>query len=747
MMSLQPGSISKHFKQQLPDWLSGWLPGNRSSVDSNVHSNKAANTTTARETLDQQSFHWLAALVLLAQMPHYAHLPWWVSICGSAVVAIWMFAYRNPQGRLYQGVQRTHVLALVALSGAAAVRLHYGYFLGRDPCVAMLFLLTACKFAETRHTKDASLLISLSGFLLLTQYFYSQTIMAAIATLPAVISLGGALFAITNRRFQPPPLSIVKSVCKLLLQGMPIAIALFLLFPRLPGPLWNLPADSQAQTGLSDSMTPGAISQLSQSSAVAFRVEFEGAVPAPHERYWRGPILPQFDGRTWSAAQRLQPLLNPPVPPPNHEDSIAYTVTQQPNQQHWLFALEQASSMPFMPDQLSADNNSDRQASSRKLPFNSRFTSDLQLITSKPLTRAVRYGMVSQPSARLQSSRAPSPALTQIAGRNTRTVQFALEQRRQSNSDLEYANKLLQWFNQEPFHYTLKPSLLGAAPVDEFLFSSRRGFCEHYASAFTLMMRAAGIPARVVTGYLGGEMNGDYMIVRQSDAHAWSEAWIDGAWQRFDPTAAVAPSRVEQGIASMGSSEPVPALARRGAGMLRQWQLKWDSVNHSWHRMVVEFDSSSQTSLWKRSGLGKPSALHLVLATLAFAAIWSLAMLYRLKPPVRKQTAVEKLWAGSCDDFAKQGLPIGNSEGPRHYLERLQSHWPDQANEITALFKGLEQLRFGHGPAEQAERLLRECKQQREWLRENIQPLASHLPTATIPRVSTAPALPIGTKP
>lgn len=720
-------SVRKNAIPQLPRWLSGKHASNDASSVDAKHNSKGA-----RETLDQQSFHWLAALVLLAQLPHYAHLPLWVSICGSAVVAIWMFAYRNPQGRLYRGVHRSHVLAIVALLGGAAVRLHYGYFLGRDPCVAMLFLLTACKFAETRHTKDASLLISLCGFLLLTQYFYSQTIMAALATLPAVVSLGGALQAITTRRHQPPPLIIVKSIAKLLLQGMPIAIALFVLFPRLPGPLWNLPADSQAQTGLSDSMTPGAISQLSQSSAVAFRVEFEEAIPPPQQRYWRGPILPRFDGRTWSAARRLQPLLNPPVASSGTNDSIAYTVTQQPNQQHWIFALEQATSLPLAPGQSKPGSTNNSYAPSPgQLPFRARFTADHQLITAKPLTRAVRYSMESRPSATLQTSQTPAPGLTQIAGRNTETVRFALQQRQQSSSDLNYANRLLQWFNQEPFHYTLKPSLLGSAPVDEFLFSTRRGFCEHYASAFTLMMRAAGIPSRVVTGYLGGEMNGDYMIVRQSDAHAWSEAWIDGAWQRFDPTAAVSPSRVEQGIASMGSSEPVPALARRGAGVLRQWQLKWDSVNHSWHRMVVEFDSASQNSLWKRTGLGKPSALHLVLATLTIAAIWSLAMLYRLKPARPKQTAAAKLWSTICSDFANLGVPIGRTEGPRYYSQRLQSSWPQQAGEIATLLDGIEQLRFGKSSENPSERLLQQCKTQRSCLLETLQPVAPPLTTVT----------------
>ena len=692
----------------LLDKLPLWLRKSADSADTAADSSIAAPQKTRlkkREQLQQTSFHWLAALVLLAQLPHYAHLPWWVCICGSAVVGLWILAFRNTEGTLYRSVQRTHILAVVALLGAAAVRWHYGYFLGRDPCVAMLFLLTACKFAETRHTNDASLLISLCGFLLLTQYFYSQTIMAALVTLPAVICMGGALHTLASKRSKLPVFKVVKDISKLLLQGLPIAIALFFLFPRLPGPLWNLPADSQAQTGLSDSMTPGTISELSQSSAVAFRVEFDGAVPPPHQRYWRGPVLADFDGRGWSVSRRLFHMTEQPGRNTGKENlpgEVSYTVTQQPNQQHWLFALEQATSMPAAPV---------TEEGAGRLTFSSRFTTDRQLLTHKPLTRAVRYSMVSRPTEILQTNRAPGAALTQIAASNPESVRFALQQRRESASDRDYANRLLSWFNREPFHYTLKPSLLGDSPIDEFLFSSRRGFCEHYASAFTFLMRAAGIPSRVVTGYQGGEMNGDYMIVRQSDAHAWSEAWIDGAWQRFDPTAAVAPSRVEQGIASLPSSEPVPALARRSSGFLRQWQLQWDSVNHSWHRMVVEFDSSRQNSLWKRTGLDKPSALHLVLATLAIAALWSLAMLYRHKPANKKLTAAEKLWTKIRKDFSGLGMPIAATEGPHHYSARLQQHWPEQSTDLASLFGNLEQLRFGNNSGTGTVELLQHCEQ------------------------------------
>jgi len=675
---------------------------------SRVGKARFARLDRGNKPLDSQTFHWLAALVWLAQLPHYLHLPWWVSICGTAVVAIWVLACRDPQGRLYQTIKRTHVLAVVALLGALAVRLHYGYFLGRDPCVAMLFMLTACKFAETRKSGDASLLISLCGFLLLTQYFYSQTILAGIVTLPAVICLGGALFALSSRQHQPPAKQVVKKVAKLLLQGLPIALALFLLFPRLPGPLWNLPSDASAQTGLSDSMTPGAISELSQSGAVAFRVEFKDRIPAPHERYWRGPVLSAFDGRTWESPRQLYRHRPDQLQAQNKTDTITYTVTQQPSQHNWLFALEEATTLPT-PEQLDDSPT----GSSAQLNFAAQLTTDRQILSYKPLTRVVRYQMSSRLSDSYQPATPPMDGLTQISGKNLESVRFANQQRRASHSNADYAARILQWFNQEPFYYTLRPSLLGDAPIDEFLFSSRRGFCEHYASAFTFLMRAAGIPARVVTGYQGGEMNGDYMIVRQSDAHAWSEAWINGRWQRFDPTGAVAPSRVEQGIAAMPEDEPVPGLARRNSSWVKDWQLRWDSVNHSWHQMIVEFDSSKQNSLWSRTGLGKPEPVHLVIVTLLIAALWALAIVYQAKPARRKLPRAEKLWAQICRELEKRGSEIGKAEAPGHYQARLLEKWPAHHHAISSLFNQLEILRFGKLNADSKQELLVSC--QRQW--------------------------------
>jgi len=667
--------------------------------------------SAAKQGLSNSAFYWLATVVVLSQLPHILHMPVWVSLCGILIVALWIGIRRYPKSKALQILQKSHALSIVALLGAVAVRLHYGYMLGRDPGVALLFLLTACKFAETRQNKDASLLICLCGFLLLTQYFYSQSLLAGLITLPAVLAIGAAFHALVNPHIGSSAadnLHIFKKVSMLLIQGLPIALILFVLFPRIPTPLWNLPSDANAITGLSDSMQPGTIASLSQSHAVAFRVEFDNKIPSTDQLYWRGPVLSNFDGRGWtSKLEKYQQVPN--VPDTQASDFTSYTVSLQPNHQNWLFALEQPASLPVAATVDAATQNSSNYASgnrSQQPPtVLAKLSTEQQLITPKPIQQVTRYRMTSAASDHYPSE-SPDLALTQIAGRNSKALDFAHEQRSAASSDYDYATNIMQWFRNQPFHYTLQPGLLGDAPVDEFLFSTRRGFCEHYSSAFTYLMRAAGIPSRVVTGYQGGEMNGDYMIVRQSDAHAWSEVWIDGTWQRFDPTAAVSPERIESGISSLPGNEPVPMMARKGKSWARNWTLRWDKVNHDWQRLVVNFDSSRQRSLFKLAGFNKPSPLHMVIVILIFSAIW--ALFFTRSRTARKKTRnpAERLWQRTCRVFKLRGVAIESTETPTQFNQRLQRYWPEQAPRIESYFQHLEQLRFAKLSSVKHEELL-----------------------------------------
>ncbi|MBX2826408.1 MAG: DUF3488 and transglutaminase-like domain-containing protein, partial [Gammaproteobacteria bacterium] len=554
--------------------------------------------------LQRHTVGWLAALVLLAQVPHYLHLPWWISFL-AALLVLFRLQGLNKPALLHSHWKTTLGVALAAGLSAFVLRYHYGYFLGRDPCVAFLFLLVSFKFVETRTTKDGTLVICLSGFLLLTQYFYAQNIISALVTLPAVLVLGGTLLNLRDSNRSETIGRSLTLTAKMLLQGLPIAAALFLLFPRLPAPLWNLPDDALAQTGLSGSMSPGTISTLSMSDDVAFRVEFDGRVPAPAQRYWRGPVLGVFDGREWTtnssatlrpASLSIENKRSRGRPDQSSITGSTYTVTLEPHRQRWLFALDVADALPTA---LVSGNDIPRALGYMQI--------NRQLIAPEPINTTLRY----RQSSTLENHFVdPSPATTmntQLAGNNIAAESFAREMRLRYPDDKAYTTAILQWFHNEPFHYTLQPDLLGDRPVDEFLFATRRGFCEHYASAFVYLLRAASIPARVVTGYLGGKMNGDYMIVRQSDAHAWAEVWIDGSWHRYDPTSAVAPERVDEGLSSsVPATDPVPALAGNSPGWLRALHLRWDALDYRWKAAVVNFNNNSQQKFWQSLGFNTP---------------------------------------------------------------------------------------------------------------------------------------------
>lgn len=628
---------------------------------------------------------------MLTQLPHVLHLPLWVTLTGLALIAARLMASQRPQLVWLDRLLSSLVLTTFAVFSAFAIAWHFGYFVGRDPAVAFLFILVAAKFAELRRGSDATMLMCLASFLLLTQYFYSQTFIAAIVTLPAVFALGHALAVVRDPEHAAPLTKNIKLVGVMLLQGAPLAILLFVVFPRLSGPLWSLPEDGMAQSGLSDSMRPGSIGELSQSSEVAFRVEFDGAPPPYHERYWRGPVFKQFDGYAWSAGRtsaRVTPSLNSSASESSH---IEYTVMLQPHRQEWMFALDAPSSLPI----------SSGAAGASQAPLAS-LLADGQLIANEPVERITRYQQSSILSDRLPAPQRPDASSLYTPDNNPDAIALGQQLALTHSTPQSIAAALLLRFSETPFRYTLRPRLLGDAPVDEFLFDTREGFCEHYASAFAVVMRAAGIPARIVTGYLGGEMNGDYMIVRQSDAHAWTELWIDGTWHRYDPTAAIAPSRVESGIGSaLGADEPLPALARLGGGWFTSMQLRWDGMNHAWQRLVVDFDNDSQAELWERLGLRMPEPWQLTAVVLTVTALWMSLLLglpgikrLRRLSGERKLAPAERAFQKLETLLDRHGLTRLTGENSREWLARAAQQRPDLASVFEHLGTQFNRHRF-----------------------------------------------------
>jgi len=657
-------------------------------------------------TLSPSQIRWLGALLLSTQLPMIAYVPLWVALLGTALVGLrFLLVARSVKNRdPAPQIIRSWILGLLALVTAIAIRHSLGYFIGRDPCVAFLFALIGIKYLETRNARDGTLIVCLACLLIVTPFFYSQSLLATALAVPAVVLMGGVLQTLARPDgLQPLPggwRAPIGATLRMLAQGIPLAATLFILFPRIAGPLWSVPADHAANSGLSDHMAPGVISELSMSDAVAFRVDFEGPIPPPWVRYWRGPVLSHFDGREWTmGAQKPTAAFTRSEGAP-----VIYTVTLEPHWKQWLFALDLPASLP----QVSTDASD----LALKADANAVLTRDQQIIARFSVTQALRYQQTSNlrtayvaPSGaeREQEIRENTELPESGSNTNPRTLALARELRSAHPDDAGYIEAVFEKFNKQLFFYTLAPPLLGANPVDGFLFDTRRGFCEHYASAFVVLLRAAGIPARVVTGYQGGSVNpnGDYLIVRQSDAHAWAEALIGDQWRRFDPTAAIAPSRIQLGLGgAVPASDPIPTLARLDDTFLKSFQLSWDAINHGWRSNVIGFNFERQRALWREWRLNTLAPWQITTIVLIIAAVWIGALLGWLAWRRRRQDRARALWDAMCVRLARAGLPRAAHEGPVDYVARAASRWPELKSTFTIIGESYAALRYGPAAAQ-----------------------------------------------
>ncbi len=656
---------------------------------------------------------WLTWLVLLTQAQLSYHLPTVVAAFGIGITLLRVLSiylpWRRFQAHAYEGAgsmtgEATRDVArysrqkppfrwkpwlslALGITALLVVRAAYGYLFYRDASVGLLFILVAIKFSESATRRDAMLLVCLASFLLITTFFYTQSPLTLLTSLLAFFALGGALDAIFRAGASLEKAHIRRTMKRfsiLVLQGIPIALLLFMLFPRLSAPLWGLPQARTAQTGLSESMGPLDIAELSLSDAIAFRVDFDGLPPPNAQRYWRGPVLSFYDGMSWRAGPTL---MAQPEPAAAGETEIRYTVVLEPHHRHWLFALE-------MPSQLPQWLSGDAGRSGRRFAY---LTKTQQLLSIVPVDQALRYVQTSVLRSRyLASSEDAAMNLRLPREGNPRTLELAQRLRAGVSTPQDYVRTVLAYFHDEPFSYTLAPEYIEKDPIDGFLFETRAGFCEHYAAAFVVLMRAAQVPARVVTGYQGGEINpqGGYLIVRQSDAHAWAEVLIDGEWQRVDPTAAVAPDRIEYGLGrALPDDARVPALARIGAGWLKALVLNWDALKHAWTRHVVEFDYQRQRELWRNWHLD--SAFWKVAGLLmGLTAIWIGALALFLAWRARRREPAQVLWRALCTRLSRAGLPREMDEGPLNYLARAGDRWPAWRSTLLQMAQAYVVLRY-----------------------------------------------------
>jgi transglutaminase-like putative cysteine protease len=640
-----------------------------------------------------RALRWTTAAFVATVALHVDRLPVWVT-ASVLLLGSWRLLAGTGRVPMVPAWARVTLGAVLLL----AVIARFSTISGLSAGTALLAAMGALKLTETRERRDHYVVVGVALFLIVAACLDRQDL------LHAPLYAGATWLVCAALAVAGTPSSAISAGDAWRLSGralalaLPIAAATFLLFPRVQGQIWALPGSGGAVTGLSNEMSPGGISQLSESFEPAFRARFAGPVPPPRDLYWRGPVLHSFDGYTWRREprgfQRVPRIENLGV-------AYRHRVMLEPHQRNWWFALDLPSAAPSTSVFL---------------------TSEYQLVVAEPVTQPTSYDVTSYARVRFTGPLSPTArrqTLQLPTGRNPRSTALARQLRAQASGEEAFVDAVLGLFRTGGFVYTLTPPRLDLDSVDDFVFNTRAGFCGHFASAFVSMMRAGGLPGRVVTGYHGGEWNpiGEYYIVRQSDAHAWAEVWLEGrGWTRVDPTGVVSPERLNRGFfASM------PGAASRTERILREidWisglRLRWDSVNTWWKDRVLDFDLRAQLALLERLGAPAPRVAWLGWLLAGALALWLgvVALLVGRGARRDRGDALARAYRGLCSRLATAGLPRAAHEGPLDYARRIGTSRPDLDRDVTPLLRRYAALRFGPASVDERERLTSELRAQR----------------------------------
>jgi transglutaminase-like putative cysteine protease len=624
--------------------------------------------------LNKSVLIFLLSSIGLIVFPHIYHLPpiifsFFFLLLGWRFAGIWKPLWL-PNNLL--------ILLLMACGIALFFSQHQGLF-GRDAGTRLFVIAMGLKLMEIKTTRDLYLLSYLAFIVAASQFLYEQSLFMAIYIFAVCAALLATLVSMNIDKPRRP--AVLKTTASIIGQALPITLVLFVLFPRLEAPRWlSVEEKQQTKSGLSDSMEPGSISDLGLSDELVFRVRFSGTMPPPNQRYWRGPVLSHTDGKRWtqSPSQDYQPILNTPQVSgsPYH-----YTLLLEPQGKNWVFGLD-------MPTQFST-------ALTRNASY--------QLISSGKLDQRAEYNITSYAHYNTGTlSRAELKDAKQLpAAPSVKIKQLVAQLQGNDSSPEQFIHQLLTHFKTEDFHYTLTPPLMEDNPIDTFLFSTRTGFCSHYAAAFVYLMRVADIPARVVTGFQGGELNavGDFLEVRQANAHAWAEVWLaQRGWVRFDPTAAIAPERIEHNVnidqLELGGLITYATDESAVYHWLKQTRQLWSNVDYNWQRWVINYDNRNQSRFLSSVGINDIKAMmYWMLAIIALiTAVLGGFLLHQ------KQQAVDKsllIYRRFCQKLAKHGLLRQTGEGETAFAERIKITLPDQAHAIDQITATFIKLRYG----------------------------------------------------
>ncbi len=659
-------------------------------------------TKEKQRVLNLNLLIWLAVSLTLVVLPHTLRIPGWISVMYVALLT-WRFTsllLRWPLANRNKNLFRVGI-SLLALGTLFGIYISYNSIIGRDPGVALLVVLAGFKILEAQTERDAYVLICLGYILIITNFFYSESIPIALFMTLATLVLTSCFVTLNDQNNSLSKRKIFKLAGSILILSIPIMLVLFVFFPRISGPLWRMPQDAySAKTGISDHMSPGSISQLLRSDALAFRVEFDGASPTAEKLYWRGPVLWHSDGYTWTRNNTmLEPAKSSAIKP--NADLIKYHITLEASNKNWLFGLEMIRSSSL-----------------------GSISHDAQLISQK-IRQRIRYSASSSFTHKLFETdpEVLNKALQLEPGFHPRARALAESWKQKNMERQQIIDTVLAMFSEQAFYYTLQPPLLNVDPVDQFLFDSKQGFCEHYASAFVVLMRAAGIPARIVTGYQGASYNplGNYFNVYQRDAHAWAEVYLDKqGWTRVDPTAAVSPARILQGI-----ENALPELISRPIfldenslpyTLMQNLRNSWDTVNYRWNLWVIGYGPKRQTEFMKRLGIDqfewRGLITMLVTGFIGIGIFLLIAALILFRHSFKISEPVVKLYNKFCKKMAGVGYPRFAHEGPADFCQRICINNPSLKPTVTEVTETYISIRYASDLSQlkQLERLIRAFK-------------------------------------
>ncbi len=569
-----------------------------------------------------------AAVTAVALLPLIAQLP---ALLVTLIFALAATAFSLPKPHRF-------LILLTLLSSLAVLLFAFNGRFGRDTAAGMLALMMALKCLETESMRDLRAVLGFSLFLPFAALLGSQeplTVMLCVLSALSwlitlqITSTGGIVWPSASW------IALVKPVLKQVALALPLAIVLFWLFPRISTPLWGLPGLSSQGAGLGDSMKPGQWIDTLVDDRIAFRVQFDSTVPEPEQRYWRGPVLWDFDGLTWrrlnidSTEWRDLAAL-----PETGSAGIRYQVSLEPTEKKYLPVLDwpRAAPAPYF------------------------LTRDHGVYSRDPIQKMTQYRAEAntQPSTSEQlTPEQRNRALTFPRGLNLKTQALAKQWRTEAESDRAYINRVMQWISQD-FAYTLDTEQPRINAVDDFLFTDKKGFCQHFSSSFAVLMRAAGIPSRVVTGYVGGFRNpyGNYWVLYNKDAHAWNEVWLEGeGWVRFDPTAAVAPENILDTVTTSGGEEDYFG-ERTAFSPLFDFS---DFMKSRWNDWIVGFNAARQIDLFRSMGLQEAQRWQMLLTVLAFGSLISYAVFIVAGLKRTPLMPVETQWAELMHAYLKRG--------------------------------------------------------------------------------------------